>query len=64
MPVKFTKHALEMLKARGLSETLVMDVLADPDDDLKAKDGNLISQKMVGEYLIRLERKGDQRRPA
>lgn len=54
MLITFTKHALEQMKNRNISNEEVINTLNHPDKIVHDKFNNLIGQKIVGIYLIRV----------
>ncbi|MHA1193138.1 MAG: DUF4258 domain-containing protein [Promethearchaeota archaeon] len=54
MPIIFTKHALERLRTRDISKEEVYDTVNNPDDILDDLFGNMIAQKIIRNYLLRV----------
>lgn len=54
MPVRFTKHALERFKTRDISKEDVYNTINNPDKILKDSFGNIIAQKKINNYLLRV----------
>ena len=53
MPIDFTKHALERIKARNIDKQEVVDTLKNPDKIIK-KSGLNIAQKISAHQLLRV----------
>ncbi len=49
----FSKHALEQMELRGISKTIVEQILENPSQT-KEEDGIKIYQSIVDNYLIRI----------
>ena len=54
MSIKFTKHALERLKVREISQKEIPDTLNNPDKVLNDSFGNKIAQKKQVNSLLRV----------
>jgi len=54
MSVKFTKHALDQMKARGISQDTIFKTLKEPDSTSSDNYGNAIAQKIIDKYLFRV----------
>ena len=54
MSIKFTKHALERLKVREISQEDIHNTLNNPDKVSDDSFGNKIAQKMQENSLIRV----------
>ncbi len=54
MLITYTKHALEQMKNRKISNHEVKDTLNNPIRIIHDKFGNFIAQKLVNTYLIRV----------
>jgi hypothetical protein len=54
MRFTFLPHALEQMRARGISEEEARLVLEDPDDEGAANLGRLYAQKVIGHRRIRV----------
>jgi hypothetical protein len=52
-PVIFTRHAIDRLRGRGISEEIVKEVLTDPDR-IDLGDERPVAQKLVNGKLIRV----------
>lgn len=51
--IKFTKHAEEKLKERGITKEEVIDVITNPDDVLfDTIKGNLVAIRKVNDYYL------------
>ena len=54
MLIKFTKHALERMKIRGITKEEVIDAITNPEKELTDSQGNLIAHKVKKNYLLRV----------
>jgi len=54
MPVKFTKHALQRIKTRNISKDDILDTLDKPNSIKRDSHGNLIAQRWIDKYLLRV----------
>jgi len=54
MAIKFTKHALHVIKLRKIETEEIYDALYNPDKITEDKLGNTIAQKKIGDYLLRI----------
>lgn len=54
MPIKFTKHALERMRIRGITKEEIINAINDPDKELNDSSGNIISHKLKKKYLLRV----------
>jgi len=54
MPIKFTKHALERMKIRGISKEEIIEIINNPDKLTQDNQGNIIAQKLKKGYLFRV----------
>ncbi|MHA1106280.1 MAG: hypothetical protein ACTSPN_11285 [Promethearchaeota archaeon] len=54
MSIKFTKHALERLKVREISQLEIHDTLNNLDKVLDDSFGHKIAQKMQVNFLLRV----------
>ena len=54
MPVRFTKHALQRIKTRNISKNDILDTLDNPKSIKRDSHGNLIAQKWIDKYLLRV----------
>jgi hypothetical protein len=54
MRITFLPHALEHMRARGISEEEARLVLEDPDREGEANFGRLYAQKEIGHRRIRV----------
>ena len=54
MLIKFTKHALERMRIRGITKIEVIDALTNSEKELKDSQGNLIAQKVGKKFLLRV----------
>ncbi|QTA38474.1 DUF4258 domain-containing protein [Thermosipho ferrireducens] len=52
--LKWTEHALENLKSRGISKKLVEEILKNPDEIVTGKYGRTIYHKLIGNKLMRV----------
>jgi len=54
MPIKFTKHALERMKIRGITREEIIEIINNPDKLTQDNHGNFIAQKAKKKYLLRV----------
>ena len=54
MPIKFTRHALERMKVRGITKEEIIEAINNPDKKTKDNLGNFIAQKAKKKYLLRV----------
>ena len=54
MPIKFTKHALERMRIRGITKEEIVDAIYNPDKELNNSFGNVIVNKLKKKYLLRV----------
>jgi len=54
MLIKFTKHALERMRIRGITKVEVIDAITNSEKELKDSQGNLIAQKVGKKFLLRV----------
>ena len=54
MPIRFTKHALERMRIRGITKEEIIDVINNPDKELNDSLGNFIVHKLKKKYLLRV----------
>ena len=54
MPIKFTKHALERMRIRGITKEEIVDSINNPDKETNDSFGNIIVQKIKKKYLLRV----------
>ena len=54
MAIKFTKHALHVIKLRKIKKAEINNALDNPDKITQDKFGNHIAQKKIGDYLLRV----------
>ena len=54
MPIKFTKHALERMKIRGITKEEIIDAIHNPEKELKDSFGNIIAHKLKKKILLRI----------
>jgi len=54
MYIRFTKHALERLRERGISLKEIMECIKNPDKLFKDKYGNNIAQRRKEKYVLRV----------
>lgn len=54
MLIKFTKHALERMRIRGITKEEVIDALTNPEKELNDSQGNLIAHKVKEKHLLRV----------
>ena len=54
MPIEFTKHALERIKARNIDKTEIFTTLRNPEKLIKNKSGINIAQKKIKNQLLRV----------
>ena len=58
MNYKFSKHALEQISRRGISEELIFSVLSKPDQIINIDDKKIFQSLIIAEsdekYLIRV----------
>lgn len=54
MPIKYTKHAKEMLELRGIKQTMVDETVNSPDKTSTARDGKKIYLKDFGKNYLML----------
>ncbi|AHF81385.1 DUF4258 domain-containing protein [Thermococcus paralvinellae] len=52
--IVFIPHALERMKERGISETLVVEALTNPDEAIEGYFGRKVAQKVIDGKLIRV----------
>lgn len=53
MDLSFHPHAIKKLIDRGIKESTVEGIIADPDAVVDGKYGRKIAQKSFGRYIIR-----------
>ena len=46
MSIKFTKHALERMRIRGITKEEIINAINDPNKLLNDSSGNIISHKL------------------
>jgi hypothetical protein len=51
---RITEHARTQMIRRGIRETDVLRVITDPEEVVAVREGRLVAQGMVGEYLLRV----------
>jgi len=54
MPIKFTKHALERMRIRGITKEEIIDTVNNPDKKINDSYGNIIVHKVEKKYLLRV----------
>ena len=54
MLIKFTKHALERMRIRGITKVEVIDAITNSEKELKDSQGTLIAQKVGNKFLLRV----------
>lgn len=54
MPIKFTKHALERMRIRGITKEEIVNAIYNPDKELNDSFGNVIVNKLKKNYLLRV----------
>jgi len=54
MAIKFTKHALQRMKARNISKDEIIEAINYPDNLLNDSYKNKIAQKVKKKYLLRV----------
>lgn len=54
MPIKFTKHALERMKIRGITKEEIIETINNPDKLTQDAQGNFIVQKVKKKSLLRV----------
>ena len=54
MPIKFTKHALERMRIRGITKEEIIDTINNPEKELNDSFGNVIAHKVKKKYLLRV----------
>ncbi|KKN62086.1 hypothetical protein LCGC14_0515280 [marine sediment metagenome] len=54
MPIKFTKHALERMKIRGITKEDILDAVNNPEKELTDSLGNKVAHKVKKKYLLRV----------
>ncbi len=54
MLTKFTKHALERMRIRGITKEEVIDAITNPEKEITDSYGNLIAHKVIKKYLLRV----------
>ena len=54
MPIKFTKHALERMKIRGITKEDILDAVNNPEKELNDSLGNIVAHKVKKKYLLRV----------
>jgi len=52
--MKFTKHALERMRIRGITKEEVIDAITNPDKETNDSYGNIIANKIKKKYLLRV----------
>jgi hypothetical protein len=52
MLIKFTKHALERMKIRGITKEEVIDAITNPEKESADSQGNLIAHKVKKKHLL------------
>lgn len=53
MPIEFTKHALERIKARGIEKKEIFSTLKKPDNVIENPEVK-IAQKQISHQLLRI----------
>lgn len=54
MLIKFTKHALERMRARGITKEEIINAITNPDKEINDSYGNIIAHKVKEKYLLRV----------
>ena len=54
MLMKFTKHALERMRIRGITKEEVIDAITNPDKEIIDSYGNRIANKVKKKFLLRV----------
>ena len=54
MLIKFTKHALERMKIRGITKEEIVDTINNPEKEVNDSFGNIIAHKVKKKYLLRV----------
>jgi len=54
MSIKFTKHALQRMKARNISKDEIIEAIKYPDNLLNDSYKNQIAHKVKKKYLLRV----------
>ena len=54
MLIKFTKHALERMRIRGITKEEVIDAITNPEKEINDSHGNIITHKVKKKYLLRV----------
>ena len=54
MPIKFTRHALQQMKNRGIKKEEVIQTINDPEKLGKNSGDNIIAQRMFEGKLLRV----------
>jgi len=54
MPIIYTKHALIRMKSRNISHFEIEETINEFNQNSKDDFGNIIAQKIIGKYLIRV----------
>ena len=54
MLIKFTKHALERMKARGITKEEVIEIITNPDKEIHDSYRNTIAHRVIKKYLLRV----------
>lgn len=59
MPVEFSKHAREQIKARGLTKKAIIEVVRNPEQIMSSYKGRKLRQKEVGGKLVEVVTKSE-----
>ena len=54
MLIKFTKHALERMRARGITKEEIINAITNPDKEINDSYGNIIAHKIKKKYFLRV----------
>ena len=54
MLIKFTKHALERMRIRGITKEEIIDVITNPEKEINDSQGNIIAYNIKKKYLLRV----------
>ena len=53
MLIKFTKHALERMRIRGITKEEIVDAITNPEKEINDSQGNIIAN-IKNKYLLRV----------
>ena len=54
MLIKFTKHALERMRIRGITKEEIVDAITNPEKEINDSQGNIIAFNIKNKYLLRV----------